>query len=94
MLFFHGKDSSFNPRIIRKNISLSVDIWGTDLKIWVENSVVAIQHIENRKKSFTEVPPPPIHFAYSCIFTFHTLIKDSMIGFGHWGNAAKFIIKT
>ena len=32
----------------------------TNCKIWVENSVFAIQHIENRKR-FTEVlsPPPP-----------------------------------
>ena len=28
------------------------------LKIWVENTVFAIQHIGNRK-SFTEVLPPP-----------------------------------
>ena len=28
------------------------------LNIWVENSVFAIKHIENRK-SFTEVLPPP-----------------------------------
>ena len=28
------------------------------LKIWVENSAFAIQHIENRKR-FTEVPSPP-----------------------------------
>ena len=27
-------------------------------KKWVEKSVFAFQHIENRK-SFTEVPPPP-----------------------------------
>ena len=31
----------------------------TDLEIWVENSVFAIQHIRNRK-SFFEVPPPPV----------------------------------
>ena len=30
----------------------------TNEKIWVENSVSAIQNIENRKR-FTEVPPPP-----------------------------------
>ena len=67
-------------------------------KIWVENSVFAIQHIENRK-SFTEVPPPPDQtnpFAYSCSFTFHTSYKNSM--FGHGGgrcqNAQKhFFIK-
>ena len=46
--FFHGKDSSsFNPRIICKNV---FSHWtSTDLEIWVKNSVSAIQHIENRK---------------------------------------------
>ena len=44
--------------------------------MWAENSVFAIQHIENRK-SFTEVLSPPPRdqtnpFAYSCSFTFHT----------------------
>ena len=39
------------------------------LKIWVENSVFAIQHIEN-KKSFTEV----------LSHTSHTSYKNSMIG--------------
>ena len=71
------------------------------LKIWVENSVFAIQHIENRK-GFTEVLPPPPRdqtnpFAYSCSFTFHTSYKNGV--FGHGGercqNAQKhLIIKT
>ena len=58
------------------------------LKKWVENSVFAIQHIENRKR-FIEVllPPPPlvtklILFAYICSFTFHTSYKNGMIGHG------------
>ena len=54
-----------------------------DLEVWVENSVSAIQHIENRK-CFTEVHSPPrartIPFAYSCSLTFHTLYKNGMIG--------------
>ena len=72
------------------------------LKIWVENSVFAIQHIENRK-SLTEVLPPPPRdqtnpFAFSCSFTFHTSYKNGMFGHGGGGtlsNAQKhFIIKT
>ena len=44
------------------------------LKIWVKNTVLAIQHIGNSKK-FTEVHPPRDQtnpFAYSCGFTFNT----------------------
>ena len=54
------------------------------LKIWVEKSVFAFQHIENRKR-FTEVLSPCDQtnpFAYSCSFTFHTSYKNSMIGHG------------
>ena len=56
----------------------------TTWKIWVENSVFAIKHIENRKR-FTEVLPTPARgqtnpFAYSCSFTFHTSYKNGMIG--------------
>ena len=61
------------------------------LKIWIENSVFAIQHIENRK-SFTEVLSPrdqTNHFAYSCTFSFHTTYKDGMIG--HGGNDVKML---
>ena len=68
-------------------------------KIWAENSVFAIQHIENRKR-FTEVLSPPRDqtnpFAYSCSFTFHTSYKNGMIGHGgeRCQNAQKcFIIK-
>ena len=54
MLFFHGKDSSFNARHQQKCFFH----WtSTGLEIWVENFVSAIQHIEN-KKCFTEVLPP------------------------------------
>ena len=80
------------------------------LKIWVENSAFAIQHIENRKR-FTEVPSPPPPpsphrdqtnpFAYSCSFTFHTSYKNGMIGHGGGGGGGTlskcskhFIIKT
>ena len=71
----------------------------TFLKIWVENPVFAIQHIENRK-SFTEVLSPRDQtnpFAYCCSLTFHTSYKNGMIGHGgEWcQNAQKqFIIKT
>ena len=73
------------------------------LKISVENSVFAIQHIENRKR-FTEVLPPLTRdqtstFAYSCSFTFHKSYKNGMLvtggGGGRCRNAQKhFIIKT
>ena len=63
--------------------------------IWVENSVFAIQNIDNRK-GVTEVPipPPPPRdqtnpFAYSCSFTFNTSYKNCMIGQG--GNAVKML---
>ena len=77
----------------------------TYLKIWVENPVFAIQHIENRK-SFTEVLSPRDQtnpFAYCCSYTCHTSYKNGMIGWGGGGgggggrcqNAQKqFIIKT
>ena len=87
--FFHGKDSSFNPRIIRKNV---FSHWtSADLEILVENSVSAIQHIENRKR-FTEVLSPGVPtnpLAYSCVFTFHKLYKNGMIGQG--GGAVKML---
>ena len=74
----------------------------TNWKIWAENSVFAIQHIEN-KKSFTEVLSPLDQtnpFAYICSFTFHTSYKNGIIGHrggggGRCQNAQKlFIIKT
>ena len=55
--------------------------------MWVENSVFAIQHIENRKR-FTEVLSPRDQtnpFAYSCSFTFNTSYKNGMIGHGGGG---------
>ena len=69
------------------------------LKIWAENSVFAIQHIENRKKVLLKCFPPCDQtnpFAYSCSFTFHTSYKNGMIGHGgeRCQNAQKhFIIK-
>ena len=70
------------------------------LKIWVKNTVFAIQNIGNRK-SFTEVLSPRDHtnpFAYSCDFTFNTSYKKGMIGHGRGRrcqNAQKqIIIKT
>ena len=72
----------------------------TFLKIWVENPVFAIQHIENRN-SFTELLSPRDQtnpFAYCCSFTFHTSYKkrhDWSRGGGRCRNAQKqFIIKT
>ena len=43
--FFTEKDSRFNSRFIYKSIFL---IGQVPIKIWVENSVFAIQHIEYR----------------------------------------------
>ena len=44
--FFYEKDSRFNPRLINKN---SFPIGQVPIeKIWVENSVLATQPIENR----------------------------------------------
>ena len=64
------------------------------LKIWVENTVFAIQHIGNRKR-FTEVlPPPPVT---KLILYLNTSYKNGMIGHGgeRCQNAQKqFIIKT
>ena len=80
--FFYEKDSRFNPRLIHNNSFL---IGQVSIKIWDENSVFAIQQIENRKR-FTEVFPPPrdltYPFAYICSFTFHTSYKNGMIGQG------------
>ena len=44
-------------------------------KIWVENTVFAIQHIGNRK-SFTEVlpPPPPPPPPVTKLFLLHTVV--------------------
>ena len=81
-------------------VFLSLDKY--QLKIWVENTVCAIQHIGNRK-SFTKVLSPSdqtIPFAFSCSYTFHTSYRNSMIGGGGGGgercqNAQKqLIIKT
>ena len=66
------------------------------LKIWVENSVFATQHIENRK-SFTEVlslRDQTNPFAYSCSFTFHTSYKNGMFGHGGAGGAVKMLKNT
>ena len=92
------KDSRFNPRLIHKSRFLIGQL--PIEKIWVENSVFAIQHIENRKR-FTEVLSNPRDqtnpFPCSCSFTFHTSYKNGMIGHGgeRCRNAQKhFIIKT
>ena len=50
--FFYEKDSRLNPRLIQKSSFLIGQV--PIEKIWVENSVFAIQHIDNRKR-FTEV---------------------------------------
>ena len=49
------KDRWFNTRINRKSVFL---IGQVPTKIWVENTVFAIQHTGNRK-SFIEVLPHP-----------------------------------
>ena len=46
------------------------------LKIWAENSVFAIQHIENRK-SFTEVLSPPLQVIVK-IHWQHTSLDETM----------------
>ena len=56
-------------------------------KIWAENSVSAIQHIENKKNKTFYLSASSHHartnlFAYSCVFIFHTLSKNGMIGHG------------
>ena len=86
--FFHEKDSNFNSRIIHTSVFLH---WISSLKIWVENTVFAIQHTGNRK-SFTEVLSPRDQtnpFAYSCGFTFNTSYKNGMIGHGGGGTMSK-----
>ena len=50
LYFFYEKDSWFNPRLIYKSHFLIGQV--PIEKIWVENSVFAIQHIENRKKFY------------------------------------------
>ena len=62
-------------------------------KIWVENSVFAIQHIENRKR-FSEVLSSRDQtnpFAYSCSFRFHTSYKNSN---GGWGERCQMLKNT
>ena len=80
MIFFHEKDSRFNSLIIHKRVFFLVR--QVPIKIWVENSVFAIQLIGNRK-SFTEVlslRDQTNPFAYSCCFTFHTSYENGIIG--------------
>ena len=90
LYFFYEKDSRFNPRLISTK---PFSHWtSTNWKIWVENSVFAIQNIENRKKLYWSAPPPRDQtnpLAYSCSFTFHTSYKNGMIG--HGGNAVKML---
>ena len=45
------------------------------LKIQVENSVFAVQHIGNGKKVLVQA-----YFAYSCSFTLHASFKNGIIG--------------
>ena len=82
----------FNYRIIHKSVSLIE-------QVPIKNGLEAL-FIENRK-SFTEVPPPPMTkliFLHTVVcFTFHKSHKNGMIGHGGGGrcqNAQKqFIIK-
>ena len=89
--FFYEKDSRSTLIYPQKQFSH----WtSTNWKIWVENPVFAIQHIENRKR-FTEVLSPRDQtnpFAYSCSFTFHTSYKNGMIG--HGGNVVEMLKNT
>ena len=63
----------------------------TNRKIWVENSVFAIQHIENRKRLTEVLPLYPLPrdqtnpFTHSYSFTFHTSYKNGIIGHGGGG---------
>ena len=54
---FFEKDSRFTRRLSHKSSFLIGQV--PIEKIWVENSVFAIQHIENRKR-FTGVLSPPV----------------------------------
>ena len=95
MVFFSMK------KIVGSTLNLSTKVVFSlgkyQSKIWVENSVFAIQHIENRK-SFTEVLPPRDQtnpFAYSCSFAFHTSYKNGVNGHGGGGeNAVKMLKNT
>ena len=92
MIFFSMKKIVILPLELYAQVFFALDKYL--LKIWVENSVFAIQHIRNRK-SFTEVlppppPPPPPRdqtnpFAYCCGFTFDTSYKNGMICHGGGG---------
>ena len=67
------------------------------LKIWVENTVLAIQHIGN-SKSFTEVHPPPpppvtklilLHTVVVLHLTHHIEWHEWSLGGGRCQNAQK-----
>ena len=67
--FLHGIDSRFNSLSICKSVFFLL-IRQVPIKIWVENSVFAIQHKGYRKR-FTEVlPPSPM----TKIIVLHTLV--------------------
>ena len=61
--YFKENDSFTIKKIVGSTLELSAKSFShwtsTYLKIWVENPVFAIQHIENRK-SFTEVLSAPV----------------------------------
>ena len=89
----------WSEKRIKENDIFSMDKYL--LNIWVENTVVAIQHIGKFKKVLLKCPPPTTRgqtnpFAYSCGFIFNTSYKNGIIGHGGGGryqNAQKqFII--
>ena len=51
----------------------------TNLEIWVVNSDSSIQYIKNRKRLAEVHSPQTNPFAYSCIFTFHSLYKTKTL---------------
>ena len=97
MMFFYEKDRRFNARLIHKSRFLIGQI--PIEKIWVENSVFAIQYIENRK-SFTEVlSPPPVtklillHTVVVLHFT-HYIKMACLVTGGGGGDAVKMLKNT
>ena len=88
-------------KIVGSTLELSSKVFFSldkyQLKIWIENTVFAIQHIGNRKSLLKWFPPrdQTIPLAYSGSFTFHTSYKDGMYGHaggrGRGGDAVKML---
>ena len=56
MIFFHGKDRRFSPRIIRKRGFIIGQV--LIKKIWIENPVFANHHVGNKKASLNSMTVP------------------------------------